>query len=79
MKNGLDADLLDERSESSEAYRQRGELIADFFRNNESRLMSVEYNEFVGKRMSGRRQGFADDSPTWFRARLQAIHLTLWL
>jgi hypothetical protein len=33
---------LDERSDL-EVYRQRGELIADFFRSIESRFASIEY------------------------------------
>jgi len=40
--NGLDKDLLDEGSDLK-VYRQTGELIADFFRSIESRLVSIKY------------------------------------
>ena len=40
--NGLDTSILDEGSDL-EVYRQRGELIADFFRSIESRFVSIEY------------------------------------
>ena len=40
--NGLDKDLLDEGSDLK-VYWQTGELIADFFRSIESRLMAIEY------------------------------------
>ena len=42
VTNGLDTDLLDEGSDL-EVYRHGGELIADFFRNIESRFLSIEY------------------------------------
>ena len=59
MKNGLDTDLLDERSESLEAYRQMGELIADFFRDIESRFVSVGYrlSRLEEKRCGHQRDG----------------------
>jgi len=40
--NGLDEDLLDEKSDA-EVYQQTGELIADFFTSIERRLVSIEY------------------------------------
>jgi hypothetical protein len=40
--SGLDTSILDEGSDL-EVYRQRGELIADFFRSIESRFVSLEY------------------------------------
>jgi len=39
--NGLDTDLLDERSDL-EVYQKSDELIADFFRNIENRFASIE-------------------------------------
>ena len=53
--NGLDKDLLDERLESLEVYRQRGDLIAGFFRSIESRFVSIEYRL---PRLEGERSGY---------------------
>jgi hypothetical protein len=51
--NGLDTSILDEGSDL-EVYRQRGELIADFFRSIESRFVSIEYRL---SRLEGERYG----------------------
>jgi len=51
--NGLDEDLLDEKSDA-EVYQQTGELIADYFRNIESRIVSIEYRL---RQLEGNREG----------------------
>ena len=55
--NGLDTSILDERSDL-EVYRQRDELIADFFRGIESRFVSIEYRL---SRLEGERYGHQKD------------------
>ena len=51
--NGLDTSILDEGSDL-EVYRQRGELIVDFFRSIESRFASIEHRL---DRLEGERYG----------------------
>ena len=57
VSNGLDTSILDERTDS-EVYRQRGELIADFFRSIESRFASIEQRL---DRLEGKQHGIKKD------------------